>query len=290
MIVAVESRHKIGILNQISKSLDAAGFKVVRYASPMHDNFAVVPNCDVTIVFNGTHHKYCKIIKNAKKRGIKILYVELGWLPQRQYRQLDFSGINADASWVNDELPESKHVPLKIRSGGILVPLQNDNDTSIKSHSPWFGNMFKFLQHLISCSTMHIKVRKHPRHIKKTDPRVIKLVNRNKKTSWDSSGSFAEAVRSVRAVATINSTSGLEAIEMGYPVLCFGHAMYRRSDVSICLSNNVKNTIKAIKTIERGDVNLNGGNLKSFIKLVKSKQVLFADVATRVVEMLGGLS
>jgi len=290
MIVAIERRPQIKILDRIVGPISDAGFKVIRCDSPMHSRVTKLPNCNVIVVFNGTHPKYNKIIKQAKNRNIKVIYIELGWLPQRPYNQVDFSGINADASWVNNKLPDRQYLPLKLRNNNkLLVPLQNDRDVSIRCQSPWFADMFGFLKHLKKCSCMHIVVRKHPRHAKKTDKQILKFVANNRKISWDKSATFLDALKGVRAVATVNSTAGLEAINAGYPVLCYGRAVYRREDVAICLENSKDDSKAAIKAIKHGDVSLNRANLQSFVKLVKSKQIHRKKTANVIISMLQGL-
>jgi capsule polysaccharide modification protein KpsS len=136
---------------------------------------------------------------------------------------------------------------------------------------------------------MHIVVRKHPRHAKKTDKQILKFVANNRKISWDKSATFLDALKGVRAVATVNSTAGLEAINAGYPVLCYGRAVYRREDVAICLENSKDDSKAAIKAIKHGDVSLNRANLQSFVKLVKSKQIHRKKTANVIISMLQGL-
>ena len=289
MIVAIEKRPRITILNRIASAVNGGNFQVVRFNSPMRVSGEVLPKCDAVVLFNGAHPKYRSIVDTARRRGVYTIFIELGWLPQRPYNQVDFNGINADVSWANDSLGNVSDSPIKLKPGKLLVPLQNDEDVSIRSQSPWFSCMFQFLKYLGEHSTMPLIIRKHPRHIAKTDRRVIRLVEGSKKMVWDQSPSLTVALGNARAVATINSTSGLEAIAAGCPVLCFGHAIYRRDDVVICLDNGAKRTRRAIEAIVKGKISLNAGNMQAFIELVKSKQIHRNDTPALVVSMLKAL-
>ena len=209
--------------------------------------------CDLAILWNGIHSKYRKYRELIDLWGVKTLFVELGWYPQRQTFQVDPKGFNMEASWANDPLQATGKQRISIpNKEELLVILQLDIDTQIQQHSPYFKDMASFINFLAEVSPRKLRIRKHPRH--KPSPAVSSAVQIHKNCFWDDSPNLVEAMSKCKAVATINSSSGVEALIKGYPVLCFGNAIYRHSGAVLCCTNDKKETRKAIANLDRAGI------------------------------------
>jgi hypothetical protein len=111
------------------------------------------------VLFNG-YHKAIHAAARAIERRWKTVYMEHGWLPQRDHNYIDSKGTGARSSllrsWhhlignenrVGETLKKLKHEykPTKLKISlprdYILVPMQLERDTSIVYDSPWFKSM-----------------------------------------------------------------------------------------------------------------------------------------------------
>jgi len=203
----------------------------------------------LAILFNGAHAKYRPVVERLRERGTPMLFVELGWHPQAGTIQVDPQGINADAAWVSQPLASIGRQPLRLQGNDLLVALQHDRDTQITQHSPWFKNMLEFVEFVARASTMRVRLRKHPRHA--ADERLYALAEQLG-CVWDMSPSFSAALEKCRAVACVNSSSGVEALSRGLPVLCYGKAIYRHAGAVYCLDDDPQATARVTEELRSG--------------------------------------
>src|SRR5262245_30211907 len=156
-------------LDQIAATCRRLGHEVFRWRGPRSGR---VPHwrwpfpCDLAILWNGSHPGYARALNIFRHRGTKLLYVELGWHPQRGTIQIDPQGINARASWARQPLTLPGSTPVAIRQDGdLLVVLQLDRDTQITQLSPWFADMRSFVEFVCRHSALPVRVRAHPREL-----------------------------------------------------------------------------------------------------------------------------
>lgn len=255
--ILVEARKDANVrpaLDLIAETCRGLGHDVFRWRGPLSGR---VPywrhpfDCDLAILFNGTHVKYGPALDRLKQMGAELLFVELGWSPQKGTVQIDPVGINARASWAGEPLIAKGITPLHVRpTGDLLVLMQLDSDTQITELSPWFANMHQFVTHVCRHSALPVRVRAHP-----IAPPAAELVRKVEQlgATWDHSASLAEALAGCKAVACINSSSGIDALARRLPVLCYGMSIYRHSGAVYCLTNREQETRLATEQLAAGN-------------------------------------
>ena len=244
-----------------------------------------LPDCDLAIVFNGAHPAYETSLDRLDRRGVRRLYVELGWFPQSATFQIDSQGINSAASWPSKPLTQTPQRRLELRSSGdLLVLLQDDEDTQIRQRSPWFSNMYEFLQHILHHSDLPVRVRPHPRHPASADAAsLIKYSD----CRIDQSASLSAALKNCRAVACINSSGAVEALAHHIPVLCYGKAIYRHVGVVHCLKHDAQATRMVTKRLAAGNSELFCNLIDEFLGRVQIQQWTVASISRRLPRLLG---
>ncbi len=255
--ILVEARKDANVrpaLDLIAETCRGLGHDVFRWRGPLSGR---VPywrhpfQCDLAVLFNGTHVKYGPALDRVKQMGARLLFVELGWYPQKRTVQIDPVGINARASWAGEPLTVEARTPLRVRSqGDLLVLMQLDGDTQITELSPWFRNMDQFVTHVCRHSALPVRVRAHP-----LAPQAAELVRKVEQlgATWDHSESLAEALAGCKAVACINSSCGIDALARRLPVLCYGLAIYRHSGAVYCLTGCEQETRLATEQLAVGN-------------------------------------
>ena len=288
--ILVEARKDANVrpaLDLIAETCRRLGHDVFRWRGPLSGR---VPywrhpfECDLAILFNGSHAKYSSVLDRLKKDGAQLLFVELGWHPQKGTVQIDPAGINARASWANEPLVVTGKTPLEVRDqGDLLVLMQLDSDTQITELSPWFANMQQFVTHVCRHSALPVRVRAHP--LSPPDARLVHEVEELGGT-WDRSASLAAALVDCRAIACVNSSSGVEALAQRLPVLCYGLANYRQPGAVYCLTNGAEETIKATQELAAGNCSLFEERCAATVKRVLDHQWPFAEIPRRLPAIL----
>jgi glycogen synthase len=273
-------------LDALARVCNQQDCKVIRWRSPFSGRLpfpAALAPCDLAIIWNGFHPLYDSYVTALKENGTPLLFSELGWYPQSDTFQLDTEGFNAQASWSDDPLHYEPKTRMAIPDGpGILVILQWDADTQITMNSPFFRNMHSFLEHLARNSSLPLIVRAHPKH--PPSRVVVDLVERSPLCRWDESPTLSEALGSCRAVATVNSSSALEALTGHIPVLCFGNAVFRHPGGVLCLDGNDSKTHAAIARLEEADLWVEAAD--AMISRLQEKQWRIDEVPDRLPAVL----
>ena len=175
-----------------------------------------------------------------------MIYGEQGWFPQSDTLYFDFSGCNSRASIKNKDYSLNKSdqtiddMENKLSDFGssiglkavapigsikpdlnlpILLPLQDERDTNILLDSP-FKRMESFVEHILDLFPFNkILVRPHPHY---TD---VKLPNSDRIVILDTKESFSSQSSRCGLVIGINSTTLLESLLLGLPVVSFGKSL-----------------------------------------------------------------
>jgi hypothetical protein len=245
--------------------------------------------CDLAILWNGSHPAYAPVVESLRQRGAKLLFVELGWHPQRGTIQIDPVGINARASWAEarsqqPKAPSSGRVPLSVKpDGDLLVVLQLDRDTQITQLSPWFANMRSFVEFVCRHSALPVRLRAHPREQPEESfrRRVMELGGR-----WDESPSLAVAMAQAKALACINSSCGVEALAVGLPVLCYGQAIYRENGAVLCLDNDPAETRAVTEALSNGECDVYREVMETVVHRILANQWSLEEIAVRLPPLL----
>ncbi|MBL8897058.1 MAG: hypothetical protein JNM84_05500 [Planctomycetes bacterium] len=106
----------------------------------------------------------------------------------------------------------------------VFVPLQVHDDTQVLRHGGWVRSMEDLLQAVRAASPLPVVVREHPMDVGRADLRSLKA--RYPEFLWTRTRSLEECLRRASAVATINSTVGVEALALGRPVVVCGDCVY----------------------------------------------------------------
>lgn len=264
-------------LDALAGALASLGYETIRWRNDTRPLEA-----DLFVLWNGQHPAYRQMRAAIGRRP--ALFAELGWLPQDGCFQLDPRGINAEASWAQEPPVYVPASHLGRRRGDLLVVLQDEDDMQIRlpSLSP-YQEMLPWLQKLRVKSAVPLRVRFHPRA--RVNPNIVGWLSRHPAVRVDGHESFEAALDGAMAVATINSTCGLEAIQAGVPVLCYGQAVYRVPYVSYTVNGRL--TTSAITgELKRGECSLCPEAMQQFIERIKSHQWVLADLPGRLERLL----
>lgn len=202
------------------------------------------------VIWNGKKLPNQTVDLVAKHLKIPVYYFENGLLPNTT--SLDPNGVNQAASLPKNpsfyyqfmpsevalRLPQIEaRKPHKKRQSGqaidlpkrfIFVPFQVPHDTQIVQYSPWIESMEKLFHTLLNAHKTledeqldivfkeHPSWHKHYHHLYDIHPNVL-FANDN-----DTSQLISQA----EVVVTINSTVGLEALQLNKKVIILGQACY----------------------------------------------------------------
>lgn len=188
---------------------------------------------DRVVIFNGYHRPIHAAARYIEKRW-KTVYMEHGWLPQRDHNYIDAKGTGARSSlltsWrhligreerISSTILKLKQayrpgkVSLSLPRNYILVPLQLERDTSIVYDSPYFKSM----PSLVGFVQRHfpdypIVVKLHPMDDMQFDLHNVSVVAGNVPMN--------DLVPGAEVVIGVNSTSLIEALVHGKRVGALG--------------------------------------------------------------------
>lgn len=110
-----------------------------------------------------------------------------------------------------------------------FLPLQVHDDSQILLHSPWVRTMEQMVEVVHSAvgkaaPAARLVVKEHP--VDAGRRAYARLRRRYPDVVWLRRGSVPDLVRRCRAVVTVNSTVGIEALKLGKPVITLGEAFY----------------------------------------------------------------
>ena len=202
-------------------------------------------NPEVTIVYNGS--VYPEAVLASVSRGRRRVFVEAGFFPKTL--QIDPEGLNGansvprdpafyldtDQDYAADGLPQAVNNRaskatgegvVDLEPGYVFVPFQVPSDMQVTVHSPWVRDMEAFLDVVLAAAERHpddiFVIKEHPsfkrsvKGLRPTHPRVI-FANDNV---------TSDLIQNARAVVTLNSTVGIEALLFDKPVITLGRACY----------------------------------------------------------------
>tara|TARA_B100000446_G_scaffold137237_2_gene129540 strand:+ start:1206 stop:2345 length:1140 start_codon:yes stop_codon:yes gene_type:complete len=200
----------------------------------------------VLFVLNGAHYKQQAAISWAREAGLKVAYLELGFLPNTM--ALDGAGVNyansiprqaafyrnysprgevADATLVRRPPRKPVGEPIELPARYLFVPFQVYDDTQILIHSPWVPSMEALYQALVETvdalpgDCVYV-VKEHPTS-KKAYP---ELHGRHPRILFANANDTQQLIERSLGVITVNSTVGIESLLLGRPVITLGNACY----------------------------------------------------------------
>lgn len=209
--------------------------------------------------------------------GAKIIYLERGWTRDRNdCAQLDMSGTGGLASWAEEDLEFVPGGSIPINDAGdLLVVLRYERrgreTDNVRDLSPYFPNNLSWLHHLRDSSRLPVRLRPHP-ETKGVMNRDLNILASECGWVWDSSCSFEQAAVGAKAVAVIDSTAGVWAMELGLPVLCWGRQVYRHLGVVHCMTNDRGETRSVTNHLSQGITSIDKGAVSAMLDRIRAKQ------------------
>lgn len=224
------------------------------------------------------------LLKSAKTRRIKPLYLERGWTRDRdQCFQLDRRGVGGLASWSEESLSAGcSDVMLPVPDGEYLLvvlrferPFQTTDNAELLS--PYFRDNIEWVRFLRLNSVLPLLLRAHP----DTSPVQLNAISAAIAQPISCPRTtFEEDCSKARAVAVIDSTAGVHAMEMKIPVLCYGRQVYRHPGVVHCLTAERAETRAVTRNIAAGESHLDTGRIQAMLTKIRTKQFYACDAAT----------
>lgn len=226
------------------------------------------PKC--VCVWNGHRLREKAAVVAARHLGLPVLFFENGYLPNTTL--IDSEGVNSACSlprnpaFYKDKHPESHcayeiktldiREPIKskqssdtaaIQGDFIFVPFQVDLDSQLLINSPHLKNMRDFYQLLLQLAQAHpaltFVIKEHPSCL--LSYRDLHHLQTNIRFSGENT---EQLIRKARAILTINSSVGMEAIIFHKPVITLGKAFYNIPGLVLQAEtlNQISNCIESI--------------------------------------------
>lgn len=190
-------------------------------------------------IWNGKKFRQAILVIAAKSLNKKIIYFETGPLPG--YSVIDpvgvnyFSGAPRHAEFylsrpITGPIPkllEQFPHPSGLPENYIFIPFQVVEDSNIYLHSPWIRDMRHLFQVIVeaskACPSLEFVIKPHPACPERYDD----LVSLNHpKIHFVQDIPSQALVQHAKAVLTVNSTVGMEAIIARKNVIVLGQAIY----------------------------------------------------------------
>ncbi len=211
------------------------------------------------VIWNGLKFRQCIAIAAAKAQGIHCLYMENGLLPGMT--TLDGRGINFRNSVPRDpnffeqldndefqpDLIEQLAAPLtaqftdkpeSLPKQYIFVPFQVNTDSQVVLFSPWIKDMldlvakFDQVSQLLGLDMPNIVFKPHPACDQKYDA-LIQRYQQHEKLHFDIDTPTPVLIQHASAVATINSTVGIESLLLNKKLITLGQAFYQLPSLTL---------------------------------------------------------
>ncbi|KAA2313401.1 nitrogen fixation protein FixF [Pseudooceanicola sediminis] len=206
--------------------------------------FAEVQPDRIAIVYNGSN--YPESVLAEVTAGHPRVFVEAGFFPATL--QVDAKGLNGGNSvprtpsfyldtdedfaagglpaTVNNRPSKGTFAPVDLTPGFVFVPFQVPSDMQVTLHSPWVRDMEQFLDVVIAAAEANpdqtFVIKEHP-SFKRS---VIGLRLDHPRVIFANGNVTSEMIAQARAVLTLNSTVGIEALLLDKPVITLGDACY----------------------------------------------------------------
>jgi len=199
---------------------------------------------DAIVIWNGLKFRQRIVKAAAESLGIRVFVMENGLLPGMT--TFDPVGVN-----FHNSVPRDSEFFRKIESTDadtqpsallekpeglpehyVFIPFQVNTDSQVVLFSPWLKDMFALVAALRLAETSlgeqmpDIVLKTHPACDQNYDALAAELAAESARIRLLTSGDTTAIIANADAVATINSTVGIEAILTEKPALVLGQAFY----------------------------------------------------------------
>lgn len=259
----------------------SAYFNYIRYFNLINEKYSHI------MLWNGITFRQSIALQIAKKYDIKAIFIENGLLPNRIV--VDTKGVNFLNSVPRDKfffenyqnnkkLPNiliprkpknakkfTNIKPVLLPSEYIFIPFQVDYDTQILKFSPWVKNMeklFSIIEELTIKTDITFVLKEHPSSKKKYN-KIYNKASKNKKILFANGNTTQSLIEKSKAIITINSTVGIEALLFKKKVIVLGFAFYSIDGIT----KNAKNIRELTNIlINLDDWKVNEQLIENFLK------------------------
>lgn len=225
-----------------------------RLLSAIYQQALAASGASAVVVWNGLKFRQRIVVAAAQALGIHVLYMENGLLPGMT--TLDSQGINFRNSVPRDPaffIAQSGTVPMPppvrpakpegLPEHYIFVPFQVNTDSQVVLFSPWLKDMYALTDALL-LAEQHLG-EAMPQMVLKTHPAcdqdytllAQQLEQQSQRIRLLLSGDTQAMIAYADAVATINSTVGIEAIIANIRTLVLGQAFYNLPGLTLSAHN-----------------------------------------------------
>lgn len=202
-------------------------------------------------LWNGLKLPNETIVAAARAVGVKVMFFENGLLPgtcsidpagvneasslprnPSFYRTYPFRGSPVQLNQLKPRKPVKSRrteASISLPERFIFVPFQVPDDTQIIRHSPWIKSMEELYQVIMSaidqCNDPELTVvfKEHPSWPGHFDD----LYHRHPRAIFANGNPTPELIANCQGLVTINSTVGLEGIQLNKKVIVLGNSCYR---------------------------------------------------------------
>lgn len=207
------------------------------------------------VIWNGLKFRQRIATIAAKDLEIPCYYIERGAFPETT--TLDSKGINylnsvpRDPSYYMNRDIKNSSVILScnkkkadfLPENYIFVPFQVNIDSQITMFSPWLDNMFSLVESLLEIerilgdSMPNIVLKSHPSCAQSYQNLFDKIRMMSNKICVVNNVETCVLIRDSKAVVTINSSVGMEALLMRKKVIVLGKAFYNIKGITLSASS-----------------------------------------------------
>ncbi len=204
------------------------------------------------------------LLSSGKRFNVWYVFVNKLKSYQTKYRELVKKGEFVN---IKEWSPSLSHSDKIVK---VLVPLQVNHDTQLHVFSD-FTSSFDYIQFILSIiddqTEVHIKL--HPAEKKETNELTAYLINEITKDHPNIQLIKTFDFSNYDAVATINSTFGIDALLSGCKVITFGQSLY--SDFDFVLHYGRSRSASMRAAIETYDDQVNPESFKYFAKTIQEE-------------------
>lgn len=211
-------------------------------------------NASSMVIWNGLKYRQLIAICAAESLGIQVIYMENGLLPGMT--TIDAQGINfrnsvprefdtfeqlapIDLTPLNTALKEQfTERPMDLPEHYIFVPFQVNTDSQVVLFSHWIKDMFDLVKQFdiaakeLGDKMPNIVFKPHPACDQKYDELIASYKNHGK-LHFDIQTATPVLIQHADAVATINSTVGIESLLLDKKLIVMGQAFYSYPSLSL---------------------------------------------------------
>jgi capsular polysaccharide export protein len=157
----------------------------------------------------------------------------------------------------------------------IFCPLQVPDDTQIRFFSGYAKSLENFILTIKAASDYlptgwHVRIKEHPSS-KVSYYKILRDMQSNKFVIDNSTDTF-ELIKRSEAVATINSSVGLQSLFFEKPVMVFGNAFYNIPDLVYSITND--DDLKALMS-NPSNMQWNKNNVSAFLSFLLKEYYIF---------------